>query len=565
MSTPITTPTKRLSVIPLGGSGEFGLNTLVYEYGDDIVVVDSGAMFAHEHQPGVGLIVPDISYITSRPERVRGVILSHGHEDHTAGLSRLLRLLPVPVFGTALTLGLVSHRLGEHGMLKGADLRVIHPSDVLVLGGFDVSFIPVSHSIPGALAIVLRTAAGTIVHAGEFKWDQSDSYNTPTDIEKLADLGRDGVLLLVADSTNADRPGTTSAEHELGPQIDRVFREAKGRVIVSAFASHLLRIQQFIDVAVRHGRSVALAGRALVQNVKVASDLGYLKVPAGVLVELAQVTQMPAERIAILCTGSQAEKYAALPLLARGEHRYLHIEPGDTVVISARVIPGNERSITQMISQLLRSGAEVRDPSSIQIHVSGHAAQDDLCRMIQTVKPRFLLPIHGEYRNLIRHADVAVAAGMARERVVIAEDGQRVSVTADSCAVADGVPAKPVMLGFDGESVITELDLHNRQKLSRNGVCAAVAVCDWSTRRLAEPLRIVSVGIDATADAEEIVTQATAAVSKMLEARASAKRNADEPSLEDSIAAAIARVIGKRTGRKPTVLPIVIASSKGGD
>ena len=406
---PLTEPAVRL--IPLGGLGEIGLNMMLVEFGDDLIAVDCGLMFPDaDEMPGIDYVIPDFSYALAKREGFRAVFLTHGHEDHIGAVPYLLRQVQVPVYGTPMTLALVADKLREHGLAEGADLRTMRPRDRIEVGPFRVEPVRVTHSIVDGIGLAIDTPVGVVIHTGDFKLDPSPLDGEPPDFSRFAELGAEGVLALLSDSTNVDRPGRTASELEVGQALRERFRTATGRIIVATFASHIHRIQQVLTLAAEHGRRVALLGMSMQRNVAIAADLGYLGIPSEVILPLEELTALPPERQVILSTGSQGEPHSALALMAAGEHRAVRVERGDLVIISARVIPGNERTIGRVVNALLRLGAEVLYEDNAFVHVSGHASQDDLLQMLTLTRPRFFVPVHGEYRHLLEPR----AAGPAR-------------------------------------------------------------------------------------------------------------------------------------------------------
>src|SRR5437867_4650038 len=421
-------PSVRL--IPLGGLGEIGLNMMLIESGDDLIAIDCGLMFPDaDEMPGIDYVIPDFAYALAKRDGFRAVFLTHGHEDHIGALPYLLREARVPVFGTPLTQALVAERLREHGLHEGADLRTMRPRDRHTIGPITVEAIRVTHSIVDGIGLAIDTPVGTIVHTGDFKLDPSPLDGEPPDYRRFAELGEQGVMVLCSDSTNVDRPGHTRSEMDVGQALGARFDTATGRIIVATFASHIHRIQHVLTLAARTGRRVALLGMSMQRNVTIAADLGYLRVPDNVLVELEALAELPANRQVILSTGSQGEPNSALALMASSEHKYVQVERGDLVIISARVIPGHERTIGRVVNALYRLGAEVLYEDNAFVHVSGHASQEDLKMMLNLTRPRYFIPVHGEYRHLLSHARLAAGLGLGPDRVFLIEDGTALEVT----------------------------------------------------------------------------------------------------------------------------------------
>jgi len=476
-------------LIPLGGLGEIGLNMMLVESGDDLIAIDCGLMFPDDELPGIDHVIPDFTYALERRTGFRAVVLTHGHEDHIGALPYLLRELPVPVYGTPLTLALVAERLREHGLLETADLRSIRPRDRIQAGVFGIEPIRVTHSIADGIGLAIDTPAGTIVHTGDFKLDPSPLDGEAPDYRRFAELGERGVTVLCSDSTNVDRPGHTRSEVEVGQALGGRFDVATGRIIVATFASHIHRIQQVLTLAARTDRRVALLGMSMQRNVTIAADLGYLQVPPAIVVPLEELASLPARQQVILSTGSQGEPHSALALMAAGEHKYVKVERGDLVIISARVIPGHERTIGRVVNALYRLGAEVLYEDNAFVHVSGHASQDDLKLMMSLTRPRYFVPVHGEYRHLLGHARLAESVGIAPERVFLMEDGMGLELSTADARVVGGFPAGRVLV--DGKSVgdIGAVVLRDRQLLAEDGL---IAVSVWITFAISRPLLVGS-------------------------------------------------------------------------
>ena len=425
---------EKIRILPLGGLGEIGKNMTVYEIGGDLVIVDAGVMFPEDDMPGVDLVIPDITYLVENAHRVKAIILTHGHEDHIGGVPFVLRQLNVPVYGTKLTLGLLRVKLIEHGLERSAVLHEISPGQRIKVGRFDVEFIHVNHSIAGVVAVAFHTPMGAIVHCSDFKFDQTPYDGKVADLYAFAQLGQDGVLCLLSDSTNAERPGYTASERTVGETFQSIFSRAKGRILVATFASNVHRIQQIFDAAAREGRHVSITGRSMIRTIEVASELGYLDIPDGVLVELEDLNKLDKDKTVIITTGSQGEPMAALSRMAMAEHHHISIAPGDTVIISASPIPGNEKSVGRIINQLFKEGANVVYEPHLGVHTSGHAQQEELKLLLNLCKPKYFMPIHGEHRMLLKHAELAEATGVPKDNIIIGEIGLPVEFTDSRCA-----------------------------------------------------------------------------------------------------------------------------------
>ena len=543
-------------LIPLGGLGEIGLNMMLVESGDDLIAIDCGLMFPDDELPGIDHVIPDFTYALERRTGFRAVVLTHGHEDHIGALPYLLRELPVPVYGTPLTLALVAERLREHGLLETADLRSIRPRDRIQAGVFGIEPIRVTHSIADGIGLAIDTPAGTIVHTGDFKLDPSPLDGEAPDYRRFAELGERGVAVLCSDSTNVDRPGHTRSEVEVGQALGGRFDVATGRIIVATFASHIHRIQQVLTLAARTDRRVALLGMSMQKNVTIAADLGYLQVPPAIVVPLEELASLPARQQVILSTGSQGEPHSALALMAAGEHKYVKVERGDLVIISARVIPGHERTIGRVVNALYRLGAEVLYEDNAFVHVSGHASQDDLKLMMSLTRPRYFVPVHGEYRHLLGHARLAESVGIAPERVFLMEDGMGLELSTADARVVGGFPAGRVLV--DGKSVgdIGAVVLRDRQLLAEDGLIAVSVAFDKSGVVAAGP-EIASRGFVYVKENELLMEELKKAVLAAL-----AERDPDAPFDRELVGAtvrsAVRHFVNQRFRRKPVVLPIVL-------
>ena len=543
-------------LIPLGGLGEIGLNMMLVESGDDLIAIDCGLMFPDDELPGIDHVIPDFTYALERRTGFRAVVLTHGHEDHIGALPYLLRELPVPVYGTPLTLALVAERLREHGLLETADLRSMRPRDRIQAGVFGIEPIRVTHSIADGIGLAIDTPAGTIVHTGDFKLDPSPLDGEAPDYRRFAELGERGVAVLCSDSTNVDRPGHTRSEVEVGQALGGRFDVATGRIIVATFASHIHRIQQVLTLAARTDRRVALLGMSMQKNVTIAADLGYLQVPPAIVVPLEELASLPARQQVILSTGSQGEPHSALALMAAGEHKYVKVERGDLVIISARVIPGHERTIGRVVNALYRLGAEVLYEDNAFVHVSGHASQDDLKLMMSLTRPRYFVPVHGEYRHLLGHARLAESVGIAPERVFLMEDGMGLELSTSDARVVGGFPAGRVLV--DGKSVgdIGAVVLRDRQLLAEDGLIAVSVAFDKSGVVVAGP-EIASRGFVYVKENELLMEELKKAVLAAL-----AERDSDAPFDRELVGAtvrsAVRHFVNQRFRRKPVVLPIVL-------
>jgi len=555
---PIDVPAKpAVRLIPLGGLGEIGLNMMLVESGDDIIAVDCGLLFPDDEMPGVDYVIPDWTYLREQRDRFRAVVLTHGHEDHIGALAYLLREFDVPVYGTPLTLAIARHRLTELGALARADLRPYRPGDEIRVGGLVVEPIRVTHSIADGIGLAIETPAGTVVHTGDFKLDESPVDAAQPDYARFRALGERGVLALCSDSTNVGRPGRTGSETEVGAALQGRFAQAPGRILVATFASHIHRIQQVLNLAAACSRKVALLGRSMVANVAVASELGYLKVPDGLLVTLEELGELPARRQVILSTGSQGETHSAVSLIAAGEHKDVSVGAGDLVIFSSRVIPGNERVIGRAINALLRRGAEVLWEDVAFVHVSGHASQEDLKHMIALTRPRYFMPVHGEYRHLLQHARLAEGAGVPPERVFLVEDGLGLELSKSGARVLAGYPTGRIFVDGKGIGDVGQVVLRDRQLLAEAGMVVVALTIDKVSGSVVAGPEIASRGFVYMKESDELMEEVKRAVREALAAR-------EEPEVIDreligAIArSAVRRFINQRFDRKPVVIPLVL-------
>ncbi|MBC7107056.1 MAG: ribonuclease J [Firmicutes bacterium] len=544
---------QKLHLIPLGGQGEIGKNMLVLRYGDDILLLDAGLMFPEEELLGIDVVIPDIQYLLEQKEKVRGIVLTHGHEDHIGALPYVLRQLRVPVYGTKLTLGLLSGKLKEYGVQ--GDLRVVKPRDVVGIGPFKAEFIRVSHSIPDSVAVAVHTPLGTVLDTGDFKIDHTPVDGEVTDFCRLAQLGEKGVLALLSDSTNVERPGYTMSERVVGQTFDQTFRQARERIIIASFATNIHRLQQAILTAHQYGRRVAVVGRSMVNVVNIAFELGYLQIPNGTLVETEEANRLPRDRVVFLTTGSQGEPMSALTRMAMRDHRQVEIVPGDTILISAAPIPGNEKLIARIIDQLFRQGAHVIHEPALGVHVSGHASQEELKLMINLVRPRYFIPIHGEYRMLIKHAELAREMGIPQHHVFVLENGQVVEFTRNGARVAGRVPAGRVLVDGLGIGDVGDIVLRDRRQLSQDGILIVVVTIHHESGQVVAGPDIVSRGFVYVRESEQLLEEAKARVREALDRCQGVSEWAP-------IKAQVRDVLGKflfeRTGRRPMILPIIM-------
>jgi ribonuclease J len=549
--------TENIRLIPLGGLGEVGKNMMVVEYGDDIIIIDSGLMFPDEEMFGVDLVIPDTSYLNDKKQRIRGIFISHGHEDHIGGLPYILPMLDFPpIYGTRLTQGLINVKLKEHKLLERTTLNVVTPGDQVALGECLVEIVRVNHSVPDAVALAIHTPIGTVFHTGDYKFDYTPVDGRPADFGTLARIGSQGVLVMMGDSTRIETPGYTPSERVINESFDKIFANAPGRVIIATFASLLSRVQQIIDTAVRYERVVALVGRSMVNNVQMAIDLGYLNIPKSTLIRAEDISKFPPERVVIICTGSQGEPTSALTRIANQDHRLVRIQPHDTVILSATPVPGNEKMVSRTINNLFRQGADVYYQAIANVHVSGHAAQEELKLMLNLLRPNFFLPIHGEYRQLILHAKLAYSLGVPDDHIVVAEDGDIVQITPESIKVVDHTTCGNVYVDGLGVGDVGQIVLRDRQVLAQDGILMVVLTVDKETGHPLAGPDIVSRGFVYMRDSEELLESAR---ERVLESFIGLNGHASDWSfVKDKIKHTLSEFLYDKTHRRPMILPIVM-------
>ncbi len=547
-----------LSVIPLGGVTEIGKNMLVLECNDDIIIVDAGLKFPTEELPGVDLVIPNIAYLKSNKEKVRGIILTHGHEDHVGALPFVLEEINVPVYGTLLTVGIAGTKLMDRNKPDKGDysLNVINPEDSLQLGCFTINFFRVNHSIPDGVGLAVETPAGLVVHSGDFKIDQTPVDGRVMELNKLAHYGDRGVLLFICDTTNVEKPGYTLSEKVVGETLKSIFERSEHRIIVTTFASNVHRLQQIVNAAAAYGRKVALAGRSMINTAGVALDLGYLQIPPDTLLEVDEANKLPPEKVVIITTGSQGEPAAALTRMSQGTHRQVKIMSGDTVVISASPIPGNERLVARTIDNLFRLGARVVYKVDGTVHVSGHASGEEIKIMINLLKPKYVLPFHGEYRHKIHFANMVANMGIPESHVIKAESGERWEFQGQKAVLGGKVAAGEIMVDGLGIGDVGNIVLQDRQSLAENGFVVVVLVMDPNTGTWISGPDIVSRGFIYIRENTELVNEAKIVISKML-AGLDKRQLGDRSYLKKCITRSLSSFIFKKIGRKPMILPII--------
>jgi len=547
-----------IKIIPLGGLLEIGKNITLYEYDGDMILVDCGMAFPDEEMPGIDIVIPDFSYILENKDKIKGMVVTHGHEDHIGAIPYLLRDFNLPIYATRLTVGLIEGKLKEHRLLESAKLNTVNPGDVVKLGKFDVEFIHVNHSIPDAAAFAIKTNAGTVVHMGDFKIDTTPIDDNVIDFGRFAELSKKGVLAMLSDSTNAERPGYTSSEKLVGGSFSHFFKKAEGRrIIVATFSSNIHRIQQIIDEAVRCNRKVAISGRSMLNVVNVAEELGYLNVPKNVLTPIETIKNFPPEQTVIITTGSQGEPLSALHRMAFSDHRQVAIMPGDMIIISATPIPGNEKFVDKVVNELMRRGAEVVYERMYDVHVSGHACQEELKLMMSIVKPKYFIPVHGEQKHLIKHKGLAQEIGIPEDNIVIGVNGSVIEVSKKSIKCNDVVPAGRIFVDGLGVGDVGSIVLRDRKHLSDNGIIVVAVTLDKATGRLISGPDIVSRGFVYVKESEDLMNEISNVVYDVLE-RCYIHRVRDWATIKTKIKDGVSRFLFTKTKRSPMVLPMIM-------
>ena len=547
---------QKLQIIPLGGLGEIGKNLTVVRCGDEIIVIDCGLMFPDDEMLGIDLVIPDITYLLENIDLVKAIVLTHGHEDHIGALPYVLRNLNVPVYGTKLTLGILEGRLRENNV-DSSSLVPVKPGDLIHIGCFKVGFVNVSHSIADAVALYIKTPLGTIVHTGDFKLDQTPVDGKVTDFHKFAELGDQGVLVMLADSTNAERPGHTLSEKTVGVAFDEAFRNIKDRIIIATFSSNVHRIQQVIDTAHKYNRKVAVLGRSMVNVSNISAELGYLNIPDVVLIDIDEINNYPPSNIVIITTGSQGEPMSALTRMSTSDHRKVGIVPGDTVIISATPIPGNEKLVSRTIDNLLKQGANVIYEKTSGIHVSGHASQEELKLIHNLVRPKFFIPVHGEYRHLRKHAMLAQDLGMPKENVFVAENGNIIEFTKEKGGIVGKVPSGIVLVDGLGVGDVGNIVLRDRRQLSQDGILIIVVTMDKEMGAVVAGPDIVSRGFVYVRESEELMEEAKEKVKMALE-KCEDNNITEWAVIKSNVRDALGRYLYERTRRRPMILPIIM-------
>ncbi|MBO5361289.1 MAG: ribonuclease J [Clostridia bacterium] len=549
---------KPVRIAFLGGLNEVGKNMTLYEYGESMMLVDCGLAFPDSDLPGVDLVLPDFSYVEKNIDKVKGIVVTHGHEDHIGGLAYLLKSVNIPIYSTKLTIGLIQGKLKEHNLLSSAKLNVVKPGDRIKLGEFEVELIHVNHSIPDAVALAVRCDGGTVVQMGDFKIDTTPIDGDPIDLARLAQIGSEGVMCLMSDSTNAERPGYTESESKVGESFDRLFRSAGNRrIIVATFASNIHRVQQIINSAASLGRKVALSGRSLENVVAVAKELGYIDVPDGLIVSLDTLKRYPEDKMVIITTGSQGEPMSALSRMAFSDHRKVEVGPLDYIIISATPIPGNEKTVGKVVNELMKLGAEVIYEKMYDVHVSGHACQEELKMIMSLVKPQYFIPVHGEQKHLQKHRILAESMGIDRKNIIIADNGILVEMTDGGIRVAGSVPAGKVYVDGSGVGDVGNIVLRDRKHLSQDGIIIITASVEADTGYIVSGPEIITRGFVYVKESEELIEQAKRIAYDTLDERLG-RNPSDLVAAKTRVRDDISRFVFDKTKRSPMIVPIIM-------
>ena len=553
-----TAPVKPIKIIPLGGLGEIGKNITLYEYDGDMFIVDCGMSFPDEETPGIDIVIPDFSYVLENKDKIRGMVVTHGHEDHIGAIPYLLRDFNLPIYATRLTVGLIEGKLKEHKLLSSANLNIINPGQKVDFGKFTVEFIHVNHSIPDSVGFAITCPAGTIVHTGDFKIDTTPIDDYVIDIGRFAEYGKQGVLALLADSTNAERPGYTASEKLVGGSFSNLFSKAEGRrIIVATFSSNIHRIQQIIDEAVKCNRKVAVSGRSMINVVNVASQLGYLNLPDNVLIDVMDIKSYEPGNLVIITTGSQGEPLSALHRIAFSDHKQIDITPGDMIIISATPIPGNEKLVSKVVNELMKSGANVVYERMYDVHVSGHACQEELKHIMSIVKPKFFIPLHGEQKHLIKHAGLAEQMGIPQDNILVTANGAVIELTRDKMVCTDTVTAGRVLVDGLGVGDVGSIVLRDRKHLSDDGIIIVAVSIDKISREVLSGPDVVSRGFVYVKESEELMKEINELVCDILE-RCYIDRIRDWNTVKTRIKDGVAKFLFSKTKRSPMIIPIIM-------
>lgn len=549
------TPVK---IIPLGGLHEIGKNMTVFECSNDMFILDCGLAFPDADMPGVDIVIPDFTYIERNRDKLRGIVLTHGHEDHIGGLAYLLKKINVPIYGTKLTLGLVDGKLKEHGLSGKVQLNVVEPKKTVKMGCMAVEFIKVNHSIPDAVGMAIHTPAGIIVHTGDFKVDYSPIDGKIIDLARFGELGSRGVLALMADSTNAERPGYTHTEKTVGESFDKLFKQAEGRrIIIATFSSNIHRVQQIINCAERYGRKIAVFGRSMINVINTAIELGYLNAPKDIIIDIEMMNRYESERIVLITTGSQGEPMSALTRMAMNDHKKVNITPLDFIIISATPIPGNEKYVTKVVNELMKSGAEVVYEAMYEVHVSGHACQEELKLMLALTKPKFFLPVHGEYKHLKKHADLALQMGVPSENIIIGQIGNVIETDGSKIGVVSQVPAGRILVDGLGVGDVGSIVLRDRKHLAQDGLIIIVIGIERASNEIVAGPDIISRGFVYVRESEELIVEAKHILNDTLNSCSAAELR-EWNTLKGKMRDALSDYIYQKTKRSPMILPIIM-------
>lgn len=545
-------------IIPLGGLNEIGKNMTLFECSNDIFILDCGLAFPDADMPGVDIVIPDFTYVERNAEKIRGIVITHGHEDHIGGLAYLLQKVNVPVYATRLTIGLIEGKLREHGLLNKVKLNVVEPRKTVKMGCMGVEFIKVNHSIPDSVGMAIHTPAGVIIHTGDFKVDYTPIDDEPIDLGRFGELGNKGVLALMADSTNAERPGFTHSERTVGESFDRLFKKGEGkRIIIATFSSNIHRVQQIINCAVRYGRKVAVFGRSMINVINTAMELGYLDVPDGVFIDIEMINRYESERIVLITTGSQGEPMSALTRMAMNDHRKVSITPQDFIIISATPIPGNEKFVTRVVNELMKSGAEVVYEAMYEVHVSGHACQEEQKLILALTRPKFFIPVHGEYKHLKKHAETGELMGIPKENIIIAEIGNVIETDGVSMKITSQVPAGKVLVDGLGVGDVGSIVLRDRKHLAQDGLIIIVIAIDRASNEIVSGPDIISRGFVYVREAEQLIIDAKEVLNSALDA-CSSNELREWNTLKGKLRDSLSDFIFEKTKRSPMILPIIM-------
>ncbi len=545
-----------LKVIPLGGLEEIGKNMTVFEYGDSMFVVDCGLAFPEDEMLGIDLVIPDVTYVEKNNEKLKGIVVTHGHEDHIGALPYVLKKVNAPVYGTELTLALIENKLIEHQMQNEVTLKTVKAGQTLQLGAFKIEFIRSTHSIADSVALAIDTPIGMILHTSDFKIDQTPIEGEPIDLARIAEIGKKGVLLLMADSTNVERPGYTMSERTVGETLDNVFKSAKSRIIAATFASNIHRVQQIVNSAVKFNRKVAFSGRSMISVAKTAMKLGYLNIPSDVLMDIEKIQKLPADQIVMITTGSQGEPMSALTRIALATHRKVGIEKGDLVIISASPVPGNEKFVSRVINDLFKQGADVIYETLADIHVSGHARQEELKLMHRLVKPKYFMPVHGEFRHLKQHSNLAQSLGMSEQDIFLMENGQVLELSRKKAQITGSVQSGSILIDGLGVGDVGNIVLRDRKHLSEDGLIVVVAVLNSKVKVVCEP-DVISRGFVYVKEAETLMDEIRVIAKESIEKGMNKKKNSYN-AIKNSIKDELCSYVYQKTKRKPMILPVII-------